>query len=769
MNIADEPMAKSKPPMTLKCHTEEVVAAVSGLIAALESPLAEVVDPSFYEMLRIAAFFHDLGKAANGFQTVVTYQGAKEKRPRWPHRHEALSTAILLASGLHTVCEPQMVGAVLSHHKTLDDAKLTQHTGRGDAHEDFEENGLPQWRQRLIELRQWWKWVREYILEAQQAKLIPALPHPLPDDPLALPDLYVANEALEDILKNVNGLTAQTLPWILARGLLMGAVHLASARMGVPLTLLSAQKIRPAEGFQERLQKIRGSVLLEAPTGSGKTEAALYWALANRSGGERIFYVLPYQASINKMGERLEKLFGKENVGIIHHRAALQEFARHFEIETDNYEAASDLAKVRVDQTRQFYRPIKIMTPYQLLKLMFGCRFFEIGLAELLGGLVIFDEIHAYDPHVAALIEIAVAQLTALKVRFLFMSATFPTFLKERLKSAIGECPVIVVERGHERDERLLETARHRLHIHPDSTLESLIPDIVADAADKKVLVVCNRVAQAQSLYEEVRKSVPSVALLHSRFISADRTKKENELVAFPDDPDDVRRQIPLADLVISTQVVEVSLNVSFDTIYTEIAPVDALLQRFGRVNRLNQHGEPVPVHVATLYNENRVKYIYSPERIALTLQYAPDGENLFPHVENNWVRNTYSCGYTEDEEKKYKLAYESFSQTVSRLRPFYTGSDDDFYDLFDNYNVVPVRFEAAYREAVENKRYYEAVQFIVSLSQVTYMQMKEWMTLDDVNHVYYASRRYDDELGLLNEPEVGRKHIQASFDKRCF
>lgn len=762
----NEPMAKSSPPMTLRCHTEEVMAAVSGLVTALRVPLAQVTPTSFSDMLRVAAFFHDLGKAAFGFQKVVTHQG-DGKRPKWPNRHEALSTAILLASGLEAVCEAQLVGAVLTHHKTIDHEKLTIHTGRGDDYDDFREDGLPAWNQRLTELRLWWNWIQAYVAEAEQKGWIPALPIPLPHDPLELPDLYKANEKLEAELSNRTGLSKNSLPWILARGLLMGGDHLASAGLGGPLTILSCPNIEPAVGFQAQVQETQGSALLEAPTGSGKTEAAIHWALANRKGGERIFYILPYQASINKMEERLGALFGRENVGMIHHRASLQEFARHFDLEADNYDAASEKAKSRMDQTRQFYRPIKILTPYQLLKLMFGCRFFEIGLAELLGSLVIFDEIHAYDPHVAALIEVCVKRLDAFQVRFLFMTATFPTFLKNRLQDLLGSPPVLAVGQNHERDIRLLVTARHTLHLCR-KTLEECAEAIIAEATDKTVLVVCNRVAQAQAMYELLQHRVASIALLHSRFISNDRTRKENDLAAFPDADDARQRQIPKANVLVATQVVEVSLNLSYDTIYTEAAPVDALLQRFGRVNRMNQHGTPVPVYVATEFDAAKVKYIYSLDRIDATLANAPDKKNLLPITEGEWVQKTYENGYDDEEQRKYEAAHMAFTATVDNLKPFYAGNDEDFYAMFDNYNVVPIRFEHLYRKAIDEKRYFQAAGYVVSLSQSTFFQMKQYADYDQENHVYYIDRRYDQYLGLLNEDEADKSYFSEAFERQC-
>src|SRR5579884_332257 len=768
--MSAEPFAKSNPPQTLHEHTLEVYAAVEQLTAALSLSLSEVVPEGFTEMLRYAALFHDLGKAASGFQDMVTAPKDK-KAPSWEYRHEALSAVLLLATGLHDRCDSRLLFSVLTHHRTLDDRKLAPIFGKGLDREYFDMGEGVKWRRKVAELALHWTWLVDFLKTAQDEGRLPPLPASPPGSPQELRDLHEAGNALDEILTHISDITLDSLPWILARGLLMAGDHLASAGLIGPLTALDGGKVRAAEGFQKRIQAVEGCALLEAPTGAGKTEAALHWALANRRGGERIFYVLPYQASINKMAERLQALFGEENIGILHHRAALQEFARHFD--GSNYEAASRTARKRMDQTEQFYRPIKVLTPYQLLKLMFGCRFFEIGLAELLGGLVIFDEVHAYDAHVAALIEISVHRLRRMSVRFLFMSATFPDFLQKRLQNALGTSHIVTVEGSDPRAARLLRTARHRLHLHA-CRLEDMMTQIVADAlAGRKVLVVCNRVAQAQEIYRSLLACEAlhgkRVDLLHSRFISKDRMEKEKRLSAFPDSLDIVQQQVPAADILVSTQVVEVSLNVSFDVVYTEIAPVDALLQRFGRVNRLNQHGCPVPVHVATQFEEKAVKHVYSLERIEATCRNVPDGCELFASVEREWVERAYEGGYTVEEQQKYDTARSSFESTLQNLRPGYSGSDADFYDLFDNYNVVPIRFKHLYQKAIQEKRYFDAAGFIAGLSSATFSIMREPVDYDETNHVYYVDRRYDAELGLLNEPETERSFEREAAYERIF
>lgn len=762
----EEPLAKSNPPVTLSEHTGDVANAVRGLVHAVQGSLCGLVPPSFAEMMVIAAIFHDLGKAAEGFQ--LSLKGATSGgSASWGYRHEVLSASILLASGLVDQYGSELLVAVLTHHRTLDDEDLTRCIGHSLPQSNWSARGLREWKERVAELEPRWRWLRDYLAAIEASGRLPKLPQPLPDHPSDLPDLRGAVVNLKGQLDGVSDIATHSIPWMLARGFLMAGDHLASSGKVAPIVRLPEDKILPPEGFQARIRRVRGSAMLEAPTGSGKTEAALHWALANRTGGERLIYVLPYQASINKMGERLSALFGDDQVGILHHNAQLQEFHRYFDESAGNYEEANARARKRVDDTRKFYRPVKVMTPYQLLKLLFGARYFEIGLAELVGALVIFDEIHAYDPHVAALIEIAVERLKRLNVRFLFMSATFPDFLKNRIQRALGEYAFVGLESDNPRDARLMNTARHELRLL-DTGLEQTVPVIVEASASKSVLVVCNRVEQAQEMFRELRNRVPSIALLHSRFIARDRHEKETGLIAYPDDPDPARQQVPRVSVLVATQVVEVSLNISFDTIYTEAAPVDALLQRFGRVNRVNQKGAPVPVFVCTDFDRDRVRHIYAPDRIDLTLKNAPDGKALLPAVEQEWVNTAYGAGYTESEQWRYDRAYASFMEVVQQLKPASLGCDDDFDNLFDNYNVVPIKFAHIYRRAIEAKRFYDASGYVATVSTSVFKGMEAAVKPDKLNHVYYVDRRYDPDFGLLNEPEVDKSYVDEAVEEQC-
>jgi CRISPR-associated endonuclease/helicase Cas3 len=273
----------------------------------------------------------------------------------------------------------------------------------------------------------------------------------------------------------------KALALLLTRGWLMASDHAVSAGVTKFLSQIPNPKSPSLRPFQHKVGNHKGNAFLEAPTGSGKTNAAIAWALNNRRGGERIFYLLPYQASIEAMADTLEQLFGKENVAVLHARALDYAFREYFE-ETGEYEIAAGQARVETELNRLAHKPIKVATPFQLLKWLFGIPRFEIGISEMVGGLFIFDEIHAYDAHVVALIAEMVRVLKQLGGRFLFMSATFPPFLKALLKDALGEdAPEFGLD-SRTKDEwtgTFLKQVRHILRSH-NTTLEEMCPEIVS-------------------------------------------------------------------------------------------------------------------------------------------------------------------------------------------------------------------------------------------------------------------------------------------------
>lgn len=698
------------------------------------------------QALPIAALTHDLGKATEGFQ-----QALHDPKHRWEFRHEILSAALLIGSDLDDELKGLAVAGVLTHHRDLDDTRLNEEAGYlplpdpqliGEAEQKF--------RQRAREMEPFWEWLKGFW---QNCPELSRWRFPASPDQLPLP--------AEWLERNKKHLAAVSLFWdpkttalLFLRGTLMAADHAVSAGVKAFKASLPSPSFPPLRAFQRRAGTHDGDAFLEAPTGAGKTNAAMLWALRNRRSGERIFYLLPYQASIEAMADTLEGMFGRENVAVLHARALDYAFREHFE-GTGEYETAVSKAREEVDLNRLAHKPIKVATPFQLLKWLFGVSRFEIGVSEMVGGLFIFDEIHAYDAHVVALITEMVRVLKKLGGRFLFMSATFPAFLKDLLKGALGnETAEFTLSEGAEDEwaQRFLRQIRHRLRWH-DKTLEDLIPAVMnAVGEGKRVLVVANRVAQAQEIYRRLSEAeaIDGVHLLHSRFTRRDRVAKERTIL------NALRgRGGAEVKVLVATQVVEVSLDISFDTIFTEVAPVDDLIQRLGRVNRYGEHPEGVEVHIARFFDEERLRWVYDMERIQATLEKAPsDGTPLTVEEATRWVQAVYAGGWTEKERQRFDQAQQSFQRVLKALRPLHSFSklegEEEFYGMFQSVEVLPSSLYAEYDEHCANKRYLLANQLLVPIPLGTFHRLNKDGKLTKQDRVLLANVAYDPQLGLL-------------------
>jgi CRISPR-associated endonuclease/helicase Cas3 len=301
-------------------------------------------------------------------------------------------------------------------------------------------------------------------------------------------------------------------------------------------------------------------------------------------------------------------------------------------------------AKARARLAHEMYHPIRVCTPHQVLRHALHGRGWEQMLTEFQGACVVFDEVHSYQPDLAGL-TLGAARLLANRfgARVLFASATFPQFLQE-LVQALIPCAIIEPDIHTRRDREVVERKRHTLRIM-DGNVQGAIYGICADAlAGRSVLVVCNHVRTAQEVYRFLVTQLPpdDVVLFHSRFNMEDRRRIEGGL-ATP----------PLPKVLVATQVVEVSLDIDFDCGYLEPAPIDAMIQRMGRVNRRGDR-DPAPVLV---FRECVGEYPIYEE--ALTLRTLAELANLGnPIGEQDLVAacdRVYAGGYTSEQKRDFE------------------------------------------------------------------------------------------------------------------
>lgn len=765
---------------TLAQHTWDVLAKLAAL-HQLRPTLSELARmPRLWHCLFWTCFLHDFGKAARGFQKMLRDKQA------WGQRHEVLSLACFdwIAGGFSQEERRGIVAAIVSHHRDADEIQAT--------YDDVEPDPLlpllAEFEPEVVSRLWHWvdscagDWISALGFSAEEVQPISLMPH---DDAVRLVQEQGARRVrfwLRAYHRWVSALGdpqpayQKTLP-ILLRGLTTTADHMASAHLeNVPAPIreswesLAGRIVGSAERayFHQRASAERSSrsALLAAPTGSGKTEAALYWALGDGSRSvPRLFYALPYQASMNAMFDRLKdevKGFGKDAVGLQHGRALQALYLRLIDQEKSRA-AARTSANWANNLNTLHARPIKVFSPYQMLKAAFQLRGFEAMLTDYAQAAFIFDEIHAYEPKRLALILALVKYLREnYQARFLVMSATFPQIIRDKLTETLALDP--------ERDIITADAAvfeqfrRHRLHLLDGGLLEDGIARMVADVqAKKKVLACANTVRRAQEVRQALLNaglSREQVLLIHSRFILKDRTRIEQEVIK--------RCQIGAASqpfVLVATQVVEVSLNIDLDTIYTDPAPLEALLQRFGRVNRAREKGI-CPVHVFRQPDDGQ--YVYGRHKdkqqqgriVRLTLAELEqhDGDIIDESQISAWLDRVYAdpiiCQQWEEE---YEDIAEKAAWLLKHLRPFKSDpqKESEFEQLFDNVEVLPKRFEEQYVQCLTQDDFLEASNYFVGIDSQKYQALKNKglvLPIEDPEgrqHRWMVRLPYDEEMGL--------------------
>ena len=716
-------LAKSDPVTTLEQHIEDCLQIEEQLKDCFPNP--PVCASELWELVRIAICLHDIGKCHREFQKLLY-----GKSSTWNHRrHELFSIPFVFQSNIDEEQKSIIAYAVAGHHKDIDTLnnivqREYQYIVPGIQCLDFASDC----EDLLCNMA--WKILSSHGISKQNNDKISIM------------------EMIRGWKTDVSGFgSIPYLNKLLLVGYLKQCDHLASARIG-KLYKLGGDSFTFLHKFhwynhQVEAAKTTGNTFLTAPTGSGKTETSLLWLEHQMKslGQGRTFYVLPYTASINAMYERLSAQMGTESVGMLHGKLA-QYIDSKFE---DAYDS-SEINAIK-ESFKTLVSPLKVVTPFQLLKSLFGLKHFEKGLSEWAGGYFIFDEIHAYDSHtiaqIVALLEICTKWLNG---KVFIMTATMPTHMLHLLENAVTTSNKIVV------DKALYNVFdRHKIVLEDGMLMEATYKIQQDINSGKKVLVVCNTVEQAQNVYCSLE--CVSKMLLHSSFNATDRSKKEQKLHT-----DNVQ-------LLVGTQAIEVSLDIDYDTIYTEPAPIDALIQRFGRVNRKRQKGI-CPCHIFRERNE-KDKYVYDTDIVNHTLQVLEeiDGHILHEVGIQVLIDKVYPF-FTQQQKNDYDMTYQSLMVGIkNRLQPLHydTKSEEDFYQQFDGIKVLPKSLVNSYQTFMEKKQFIKAEGLLVSIRESRFVFMFKnneiyrqricfTETDDKINdrHVWVINRKYDpDELGL--------------------
>lgn len=740
----NEVYAKSSPKETLLEHTENCLSVFRD-IREMYPEVPEICGcEDFFEHLFYTVFLHDFGKAATSFQEMLN------KEMKWDYRHEILSSAFVAFLDYDSPFKEGIALGIVTHHKDLSllQEKFPFSKFNESAYERYSKNlrelqpnfaCLTKMMERLPELSE------KYLGYNVQRHKIPKSFEEL--------DAYNAYQsAIKPYLKWDDDEDEQAILHgeygFFLKGFITACDHLASSGKDEIFTAIrdmkAVFKFPSYRSSQEAAAVAKGSTLLTAPTGSGKTEAALLWASSNQNEqlGKRVFYVLPYTASINAMYKRLAGLkgFGDEKVGIRHGKASYFLY-KYFSEREYSPEEAKAFAKDASNLSKKIYQPYKIITPFQIIKEFFGLKGFEQRIAEMTGGLFILDEIHAYDAHNTALIlEICKILKTDFRAKFFIMSATLPKFLKAYFQDVLEIENEITLPL-----EELRSFTRHKLLLLEGNIKDGLAQIRAEIKTGKKVLVVCNQVKTAQEIFRGLKDCSENSALLHSRFIVRDRQGIEKGVK-------------DKYDLLVATQIVEVSLDIDYDVLFSEPAPIDALIQRFGRVNRKRPPIQEIKeVCVFQSPSENDF-WIYKQERVEKTLSALQkvNGENLSESMVQRLVDEVYADGYKGKDLEDFESVRSSFIKLWKEILPFIDDrkKEEDFYALFDGIEVVPEKFLSDYELCINEKDYFRTTEFVTTINKAQYAKLYKagqvYQEKIGDEDILFIKTVYDDEYGLL-------------------
>ncbi|MEZ4714433.1 MAG: CRISPR-associated helicase Cas3' [Caldilineaceae bacterium] len=388
---------------------------------------------------------------------------------------------------------------------------------------------------------------------------------------------------------------------------------------------------QPARPLQSAIDQIPTKVLghpclviIEAPTGEGKTEAA--FTVAHRigllRGSDEFYCALPTTATSNQMFIRTHKYLQKNlnlptQTNLIHGQSFLVEDDLRIEPLSNGDTEFSEAVEWFAPKKRALLAPFGVGTIDQAELAALNVRHNALRLIGLAGKVVILDEVHAYDTYMTTIIEQMLRWLSALSSSVILLSATLPTARRAALATAYGvtdEAEVTenacypslwVGSKGginHDtpaayQPERVFHVSP--IHIGHDDATEKATWLLEQVSEDGNACWIANTVERAQRLYEEIGRLDRQIEryLLHARFPLEDRQRLE-KLITQKHGPEGVR---PKRSIVIGTQVLEQSLDLDFDLMVSDLAPIDLLLQRMGRLHR-HQNKRPAHHQVPHLY-----------------------------------------------------------------------------------------------------------------------------------------------------------------------
>ncbi len=477
---------------------------------------------------------------------------------------------------------------------------------------------------------------------------------------------------------------------------LLGTAH---AYKGLNALLQSNESPRGIQVEVDNLPSTPGLTLVEAPTGSGKTEAALAyaWRLLDQGAADSIVFALPTQATANAMLGRVEafaaQAFGSANIVLAHGKRDFTE-AFHKLVANGQRTTAQGPTEAAIQcaawlansRKRVFLGQIGVCTVDQVLLSVLPVRHKFVRGFGLNKAVLIVDEVHAYDAYMHGLLSEVLRHQRATGGSVILLSATLPAGVRAKLLGAWGssgmkDAPYPALWHATQGEAVPITVPPDQCPAHREVASECLklpgaFPDdavirriIAAAESGALVGVVMNLVDDAQRLARLLRGQTTSpVDVFHARYRFVDRQQKEKMA------QDHYGRNASRKEgrILVATQVVEQSLDLDFDWLVTQICPVDLLFQRLGRLHRHQRKHRPHTFespHCTILSVEaddyGLHKLIYGNTRVLWRTERLLAGAEriVFPEAYRDWLEQVYADKTGDDETDAIYGDYLSWKQ----------------------------------------------------------------------------------------------------------
>lgn len=726
--------AKSNPKETIIEHTNKLLENLKLLKNIYEKDITKNEDfdeKRFWYLLEIICKYHDIGKVYTPFQNMIL---EKLKQPTIPTKfsneikHEQLSPMFIPVERLE----------LTENEKFLVYQSIYYHHER--KYEEIDKS-----------------YIRQIIEEDIQPKLESIKEELKIDINEELNTRYI--KYIKQRITEGNELYNE---YCMLKGLLHRLDHSSSGHLDVEedskqiISECTIKFIEENNSKKNELQEFtrqnqNKNILVIGSTGIGKTEAALLW-----SKNSKTFFTLPIRVSINAIFDRIRDKLKYKNVGLLHSTALdYLEETQEFENEEEIYE-----------QTKNLCYKVTTCTIDQILPFVFKYKGYEKIYATLGYSKIIIDEVQAYAPEIVAIILKGIEKIHNLGGQFMIMTATLPRIYKEELEKMN-----IKFEYG----KFIKPVKRHAIKIQKQEIADD-VENICTKGQNSKVLVIVNTVDKAIELYSKIKEMEDiNVNLLHSRYILRDRNEKEKQIKEFSNAEAN-------HGIWISTQIVEASLDIDFDYLYTEMSTLDSLFQRLGRCYRKREYKDKEPnVYIYTenvtgigknnVYNEQIHK-----KSIELLEEY--DNQILEEDTKIKLVDKLYSKEMLEGTQ-----FYKDFKEGIEVLNNIIDYDVDKtkaqkLLRNIENTTVIPksiydenIELFKQYCECKDYKEKYKIRRMInkltVSIKVSPYSKKAQYIIKNPYmykNEIPIIDLPYDSERGLiLNE------NNEENFDKRSF